>query len=192
MLQPEKYRCAWAQKDPMMRQYHDNEWGVPVHDDFFHFEFMVLDAFQAGLSWLTILKKRESFRMAFENFDYNKVAAFTEIDFDRLMNDTGIVRNKLKIASTINNAVKFKEIVDEFGSFDNYIWRFVNNGTIVNNWKSMKEVPPKSDLSDVMSKALLKKGFRFVGSTICYSYMQAAGMINDHEINCFRHKHLST
>ncbi len=191
MANTEKFRCAWAENNPLMRKYHDSEWGVPVHDDFLHFEFMVLDTFQAGLSWLTILKKREAFRKAFDNFDYNKVAAYTENDFNRLMNNQDIVRNKLKIQSTINNAIMFKDVVGEFGSFDAFIWKFVNNKTIVNNWNNIKEIPSSSTDSDAMSKALLKKGFRFVGSTICYSYMQAAGMVNDHEIKCFRYDHFS-
>ena len=179
--------CNWAAGNQIMRQYHDNEWGVPVHNDQKHFEFLVLDAFQAGLSWLTILKKRENFRNAFDNFDFRKIALYTEADFNRLMTDAGIVRNKLKIQATITNAQCFIQVIAEFGSFDKYIWTFVNNQTIQNNWDTFKSIPAKTKESDAMSKALLKRGFRFVGSTICYAYMQAAGMVNDHEIGCFRH-----
>ena len=180
--------CKWAFGNPIMREYHDNEWGVPVHDDKKHFEFLILDAFQAGLSWLTILKKRENFRLAFANFDYYKVAKYTDDDFNKLMADAGIIRNKLKIQATITNAQCFIKVIEEFGSFDAFIWSFVNHKPIQNTWDTYKNVPAKTKESDAMSKALLKRGFRFVGSTICYAYMQAAGMVNDHEVNCFRYK----
>jgi DNA-3-methyladenine glycosylase I len=180
-------RCQWAEKNELMQHYHDTEWGVPVHDDTLHFEFMVLDAFQAGLSWLTILKKRENFRKAFDNFDFYKIAKYEQKKIEQLISDEGIIRNKLKIAATINNALRMQEVINEFGSFDKYIWGFVKHSTIHNKWNSFKEVPPKTIHSDAMSKDLLKRGFKFVGSTICYSYMQAAGMINDHETTCFRY-----
>jgi DNA-3-methyladenine glycosylase I len=180
--------CSWASKNELMRNYHDHEWGYPVHNDQKHFEFLVLDAFQAGLSWLTILKKRENFRKAFDNFDFYKIAKYSDADFNQLMADEGIVRNKLKIQATITNAQCFIQTIQEFGSFDAYIWTFVNNKTIQNNWDTYKNIPSKTKESDTMSKALVKRGFKFVGSTICYSYMQAAGMVNDHEIFCHRHK----
>lgn len=181
------YRCSWANGNSMMTAYHDNEWGVPVHDDRLHFEFMVLDAFQAGLSWLTILKKRENFRTAFNNFDFFKIALYSDSIIKKLLLNEGIIRNRLKIEATINNAQRFQEIITEYGSFDNYIWQFVDNKVINYNRKTIKEIPSHSTESDTMSKALLKRGFRFVGTTICYSYMQAAGLVNDHEINCFRY-----
>ena len=180
-------RCEWAGKDPNMIKYHDKEWGVPVHDDIKHFEFFVLDLFQAGLSWQTILKKRENFRQAFDNFDFYKISKYDEFKITELLNNAKIIRNKLKIHATINNAIIFIKVIEEFGSFDNYIWRFVNGETIKNKWKSMKEIPVSTNESDIMSKDLKKRGFKFVGTTICYSYMQAAGMVNDHEINCFRY-----
>jgi DNA-3-methyladenine glycosylase I len=186
-----KHRCAWAENHPLMSQYHDENWGVPVHDDRLHFEFLVLDAFQAGLSWLTILKKREAFREAFCDFDFYKIAKFELSDIERLMNNEAIIRNKLKIVATINNASRIQEVITEFGSFDNFIWSFVNKKTVMNEWKSFRDVPAHTVQSDAMSKALLKRGFKFVGSTICYSYMQAAGLINDHEISCFRYHELA-
>lgn len=184
-------RCKWCESNALMMEYHDNEWGTPVHDDRKHFEFLVLDAFQAGLSWLTILKKRENFRKAFDNFDFNKVTNYTQKDVDRLLQDEGIIRNRLKIEATINNAKRMHEVIKEFGSFDAYIWQFVNHKTIQNRWEVITQVPAKTAESDKMSKDLLKRGFKFVGSTICYSYMQAAGMVNDHETRCFRYKQLS-
>ncbi len=180
-------RCNWAESNPLLQEYHDKEWGVPVHNDQLHFEFMVLDAFQAGLSWLTILKKRENFRKAFDNFDFYKIAKYNDAKIQQLLANEGIIRNKLKIEATINNAIRIQEIIHEFGSFDTYIWQFVNSKTLRNNWVNFKEIPAKTIQSDGMSKELLKRGFKFVGSTICYSYMQAAGMINDHETSCFRY-----
>jgi len=184
------YRCSWANGNSLMKTYHDKEWGMPVHDDRLHFEFMVLDAFQAGLSWLTVLNKRENFRFAFNNFDYNRVALYSDSDIKKLLSNEGIIRNKLKVEATINNAKRFIEIIAEYGSFDKYIWQFVGNNVIKNKRKTIKEIPSHSSESDAMSKALIKKGFRFAGTTICYSYMQAAGLVNDHEINCFRYDSL--
>jgi DNA-3-methyladenine glycosylase I len=182
------YRCTWAESHSLLKTYHDTEWGTPIHDDRLHFEFITLDAFQAGLSWLTILKKRDNFRRAFDQFDYVKIAKYNSKKIEKLMADEGIIRNKLKIEATINNAKRFIEVIGEFGSFDNYIWSFVNEKMIVNKWKNIKEIPAKTNESDRMSKELKKKGFRFIGSTICYAYMQASGMVNDHEVNCFRYK----
>ena len=183
----EKQRCSWAKK-PLDIEYHDNEWGVPVHDDRKLFEFLVLDAFQAGLSWSTILKKRENFRTAFDNFNYKKIANYHQDKIDELLQNEGIIRNRLKINATIKNAKAFMKVRQEFGSFDKYIWSFVGGKTIVNKWKDLKEIPATSNESEAMSKDLKKRGFTFVGSTICYAFMQAAGMVNDHEINCFRYK----
>ncbi len=183
----EKQRCSWAKK-PLDIEYHDNEWGVPVHDDRKLFEFLVLDAFQAGLSWSTILKKRENFRTAFDNFNYKKIANYHQDKIDELLQNEGIIRNRLKINATIKNAKAFMKVRQEFGSFDKYIWSFVGGKTIVNKWKDLKEIPTTSNESEAMSKDLKKRGFTFVGSTICYAFMQAAGMVNDHEINCFRYK----
>ncbi len=183
--------CLWAQSHELSQHYHHTEWGVPVHNDQKHFEFLTLDAFQAGLSWLTILKKREGFRVAFTNFDVTKVALYTDADIERLMQDTSIVRNRLKITATILNARAFLEVQKEFGSFDKYIWQFVNHATIKNNFSNWKEVPAKTQEAENMSKALLKRGFKFVGPTICYAYMQAAGMVNDHETSCFRYHQVS-
>jgi DNA-3-methyladenine glycosylase I len=179
--------CNWPGSDLLMNKYHDTEWGVPLHDDRKLFEFMVLDAFQAGLSWKTILHRREGFRMAFNNFDFFAIAAYSESDVQRLMSDTGIIRNQLKIRATITNASAFIKIRQEFGSFDAYIWQFTNHKTIVNHWNSMSQIPARTDESDAMSKDLVKRGFKFVGSTICYAFMQAAGMVNDHLEQCFRH-----
>lgn len=181
-------RCAWPANNELMVEYHDKEWGVPLHNDKKLFEFLVLDAFQAGLSWSTILNKRKNFEKAFDKFDPKKISKYTQKDFERLMNDSGIVRNKLKIKSTIQNAKVFLKIQKEFGSFDKYIWDFVNNKPFQNNFKSMKELPSKTPVSDVMSKDLKNRGMNFVGSTICYAFMQAAGLVNDHTIDCFRYK----
>ena len=183
-------RCNWAESHYLLKTYHDTEWGTPVHNDRLHFEFITLDAFQAGLNWLTILKKRERFRQAFDHFDYYKIAKYSSKKIEKLMHDEGIIRNKLKIEATINNAVRFIEVIRDFGSFDKYIWNFVNEKTIINKWNNFKEIPAKTKESDRMSKDLMKRGFRFVGSTICYSYMQAAGMVNDHEIMCFRYSQI--
>ncbi len=181
-------RCGWTKDNDFNNHYHDTEWGVPLHDDNKLFEFLILDAFQAGLSWLTILKKSDNFRAAFDNFDAIKISKYDDKKIEELMTDTGIIRNKLKILSAISNAKAFLAVQEEFGSFDKYIWQFVNHQTIVNQWNDMTEVPPKSKESDAMSKDLTKKGFKFVGSTICYAFMQAAGLINDHTVNCFRYK----
>ena len=173
-----------------MNEYHDKEWGIPVHDDNKLFEFMLLDAFQAGLSWMTVLRKRENFKQAFDNFDVNKIAKYDVIKISKLLQDEGIIRNKLKIKASVQNAIEFKKIQKEFGSFDKYIWQFVKGKPIVNKWKSLSQLPPRSRESDIMSLALKKRGFSFVGSTICYSFMQACGMVNDHVVGCFRHKEL--
>jgi len=180
-------RCPWPSDDPLMIAYHDNEWGVPLHDDRKLFEFMVLDCFQAGLSWRTVLHKRENFRKAFDNFDYRKIAKYDQQKIDSLLQDTGIIRNKAKINGTIQNAKCFLEVQKEFGSFDHYIWSFTNRKIIVNKWKSLSELPARSEISDLMSKDLVKRGFKFAGSTICYAFMQAIGMVNDHLTTCFRY-----
>ncbi len=183
-----KQRCSWPGNNELMIAYHDNEWGVPLHDDRKLFEFMVLDSAQAGLSWATILKRREGYRQAFDNFDYIEVAQYTNRDVERLMQDDGIIRNRLKISTTITNAQNFMKIQKEFGSFNAYIWGFVNHQPIVNHVKNMADIPVNTKISDTMSKDLKKRGFKFVGSTICYAFMQAAGLVNDHEITCFRYK----
>jgi len=183
-------RCDWCLSHENMIKYHDEEWGVAVHNDQKHYEFILLDGFQAGLSWQTIINKRENFRNAFNHFDYYKIAKYDENDFERLINDAGIIRNRLKILAAITNASAFINIIKEYGSFDSFIWQFTNNKTIVNHWKSMKEIPVRTIESDKMSKTLLKRGFKFVGSTICYAYMQAAGMVNDHLTTCFRYNEL--
>lgn len=179
--------CTWPADDPLMIRYHDEEWGVPLHDDQKLFEFLVLEGFQAGLSWRTILHKRENFRNAFDQFDAHKIAAYTEEKIATLMQDAGIVRNRLKIAATIKNAQCFLAVQKEFGSFDAYIWQFTQGKTIHNQWLNQKDLPAKSAESDAMSKDLLKRGFKFVGSTICYAHMQATGMVNDHIVGCPRH-----
>lgn len=175
----------------MYVQYHDTEWGVPVHDDRRHFEFLVLDGAQAGLSWLLILRKREGYRRAFEAFDPEKVARFTERRIERLLGDAGIVRNRLKVRSAVTNAQAFLEVQAEYGSFDRYIWQFVEGETRVNRWKTLANIPARTPQSDKMSRDMQARGFTFVGSTICYSYMQAAGLVNDHIVSCFRHAELA-
>ncbi len=182
-----KNRCQWAQ-DPQFHQYHDTEWGVPVHEDRKHFEFLLLEGAQAGLSWATILKRREGYRKAFADFDPEKIAQFTDADFNRLLLNAEIIRNKLKIRSAINNAQKFLEVQKESGSFDAYIWQFVGNKPIVNTWEQMSQIPAVTQESELLSKDLKKRGFNFVGPTIIYAHMQAVGMVNDHEVSCFRHK----
>lgn len=182
-------RC-WNTEDLLYVKYHDEEWGVPVHEDNRLFEFLVLDAFQAGLSWLIILKKREAFRKAFDDFDPEKIAQFTGKDVERLAENSNIVRNRSKILATINNAQSFLEIQKEFGSFDTYIWQFVKSKTIQNSFRHLSELPAESDESKTMSKDLKKRGFRFVGPTICYAFMQAAGLVNDHLITCFRYNQI--
>jgi DNA-3-methyladenine glycosylase I len=185
----DKNRCAWAKK-PLDIEYHDKEWGVPLHDDDKLFEFMVLEGFQAGLSWSTILNKRENFRKAFDNFDYQKIAKYDQNKIDSLLQDAGIIRNKLKINATITNAKAFMQVQSEFGSFDKYIWSFTGGKTIVNSWDDMSQIPATSKESDAMSKDLKKRGFKFVGSTICYANMQATGMVNDHLVSCFRYNQI--
>ena len=181
-------RCGWASgADALMLDYHDREWGVPVHDDRKHFEFLVLEAAQAGLSWAIVLKKREGYRRAFSEFDPQKVARYTEKRIDKLMLDPSIVRNRMKIESAVNNARQFLAIQKEFGSFDAYCWRFVDGRPKLNRWKAMKNIPATSPESDAFSKDLKKRGFGFVGSTVIYAYMQAVGMVNDHLVECFRH-----
>lgn len=180
-----KKRCFWVNSDPLYIDYHDNEWGKPVYDDETLFEFLLLESFQAGLSWITILKKRENFRKAFDNFNYKKIANYNEKKFDELIVNEGIIRNKLKIRAAITNAQLFQEIQKEFGSFSKYIWSFVNEKPIVNKFETREEVPATTEISDAISKALKKKGFKFVGSTIIYAFMQATGMVNDHTTDCF-------
>jgi DNA-3-methyladenine glycosylase I len=183
-------RCAWPLSSDLMVAYHDVEWGVPVHDDRKLFEFMVLDAFQAGLSWSTILNKRENFRQAFDDFEPHKVARYARRRIERLLADPGIVRNRLKVEATVSNARAFLRIQEEIGSFDPFIWQFVGGETRQNRWRSLRQLPAKTKQSDAMSKALKERGFKFVGSTICYAFMQAAGMVNDHIVSCFRYKEL--
>jgi DNA-3-methyladenine glycosylase I len=177
-------RCWPTNDDALMNAYHDTEWGVPAHDDVRHFEYLILDGFQAGLSWRTILHKRENFRRAFAGFDPRRVARFGPRDVRRLLGDPGIVRNRLKVAGAVKNAAAFLRVQEEFETFDRYIWRFTGGKTIRNSWKSIKELPPKSKESDAMSADLRSRGFTFVGSTICYAYMQAAGLVNDHLVGC--------
>ena len=181
-------RCHWVGTNPLMISYHDKEWGVPLHDDRKLFEFFILDAFQAGLSWSTIINKRQNFEQAFVNFDPKVVAAFDAADYQRLMNDAGIIRNKLKIQGSIKNARAFLAIQKEFGSFDKYIWQFTNGKTITNRWKTSKDLPAKTVEAEMMSKDLKTRGFTFCGPTICYAFMQAAGMVNDHLLSCYRYR----
>lgn len=183
-----RQKCAWACNDSLYEKYHDEEWGVPVHDDRKFFEMLILEGAQAGLSWITILRKRENYREAFNNFNVKKIAKYDSKKVKQLLQNEGIIRNRLKIAAAIQNAKCFLEIQKEFESFDKYIWRFVNGKSIVNNRKSLKEIPTMTNESDAMSKDLKKRGFKFVGSTICYAFMQAVGMVNDHTADCFRYK----
>jgi DNA-3-methyladenine glycosylase I len=183
----ELIRCGWSMNHPLMIEYHDTEWGVPVHDDRKLFEFLVLDAAQAGLSWQTVLLKRENYRKAFDNFDAEKVARYTEKRIQKLLLNPGIIRNRLKVRSAVTNAQAFLKIRDEFGSFDSYIWRFVGGKPHITRVQSMKEIVATSKESDTMSKDMKRRGFNFVGSTICYAFMQAAGMVNDHLVTCFRY-----
>ncbi len=184
-------RCKWSVSDPIYIDYHDKEWGVPVHNDKKLFEMIILDGAQAGLSWLTILKKRENYKKAFDNFDPKKVAKYDKRKVAQLMKNDGIVRNRLKIESAVTNAAAFLKVKEEFGTFDKYIWQFVNGKTRVNSWKELKQIPAFTKESDAMSKDLKARGFKFVGSTICYAFMQAAGLVNDHTIDCFRYKELT-
>ena len=181
----EVVRCAWCEKDDLYRNYHDKEWGKPIYDDETIFEFLILESFQAGLSWYTILAKRENFRAAFDYFDYQKIAQYSEDKVEELIQNTGIIRNRLKILATINNAQKFMEVQKEFGSFSKYIWGFVNHEPIVNRPKTLKEVPATTEISDALAKDLKKRGFKFMGSTVVYAHMQATGMVNDHVENCW-------
>lgn len=180
-------RCGWANGDPLLMRYHDNEWGVPLHNDVKLFEFLILEGAQAGLNWLIILKKRESYRRAFDSFDPVKVARYSRTDIRRLLSDPGIIRNRLKIEAAIVNARKFLEVQEDFGSFDKYIWQFTNGKPIEHHFRLLSQVPGKSRESDAMSEDLRKRGFKFVGSTICYAFIQAVGLVNDHTINCFRY-----
>lgn len=188
----EKIRCAWCGADPLYVRYHDEEWGVPVHDDRKLFEFLILESFQAGLSWYIVLKKRPNFKKAFADFDPKKVSQFTKRDVARLMHDAGIIRNKMKIEAAINNAARFLEVKKEFGSFANYVWSFTDGKTIDGKKKTMKDYVSKTALSDAMSKDMGKRGFKFRGTTICYAFMQAVGIVNDHLVTCFRHSHIRT
>jgi DNA-3-methyladenine glycosylase I len=181
-----KIRCAWCEKDDLYRNYHDNEWGNPVYDDATLFEFLVLETFQAGLSWYTILSKRENFRKAFDQFDYTKVALYQEEKVQELLLDAGIIRNQLKIRGTISNAIAFMKVQEEFGSFSKYIWGFVDHKPIVNQLKSMAEIKATTEISDILSKDLKKRGFKFVGSTVVYAHMQATGMVDDHVASCWK------
>lgn len=184
----DKNRCEWSVNNELEKSYHDTEWGVPLHNDQLLFEFLILEGAQAGLSWHTILKKRDTYKLAYDNFDPYLVANYTNNKIENLLLNPGIVRNKLKVKASVVNAKCFLKIVEEFGSFDSYIWGFVNNKPIINHWKTKKEVPNETELSMRISSDLKKRGFKFVGSTICYAYMQAIGMVNDHTIDCFRHQ----
>jgi DNA-3-methyladenine glycosylase I len=181
-------RCSWCEKDDLYRNYHDNEWGKPVYDDATIFEFLILETFQAGLSWYTVLAKRENFRKAFDNFDYTKIAQYSDDKMNALAEDVGIIRNKLKIKATVSNAQAFMMIQKEFGTFSKYIWNFVDGKPITNKLKTLKDVPSTSPISDALSKDLKKRGFKFVGSTVIYAHMQATGMVNDHVQDCFLFK----
>jgi DNA-3-methyladenine glycosylase I len=183
-------RCEWANKSELEQSYHDNEWGVPIHDDRRLFEFLVLEGAQAGLSWSTILRKREGYRKAFDNFDARKIARYSKYDLSRLLANPEIIRNRLKINAAITNARAFLQIQEEFGSFDQYIWQFVHGKPIRNTWESLSDIPCNTPESDAISKDLRKRGFKFVGTTICYSFMQAVGMVNDHVVGCFRYDEL--
>jgi DNA-3-methyladenine glycosylase I len=186
-----KERCAWAESNPLMIKYHDVEWGTPVHDDRKLFEFLILEGAQAGLSWSIVLKKRKNYRKAFDNFDPKKIAKYTKKDIKRLLADSGIIRNRLKITATINNAKKFLDVQKESGSFDKYIWQFVNYKMIRKAFKTLSELPARTKESDAMSKDLRKRGFKFIGPTICYAFMQAVGMVNDHTTDCFRYDEIN-
>ncbi len=192
MSSVEKHRCGWCVGDPIYEAYHDLEWGVPLYDEDQLFEFLILETFQAGLSWITILKKRDNFRRAFDFFDYKKIAKYDAEKYELLMQDAGIIRNKLKIKATIGNASAFMKVQKEFGSFSKYIWGFVDGKPIQNKLQHYKDAPAKTELSDTISKDLKKRGFKFVGSTVMYAFMQATGMVNDHEVGCFRYKEVQS
>lgn len=181
-----KVRCGWSLKDQLYKDYHDKEWGVPLHDDTRLFEMLNLEGAQAGLSWYTVLVKRENYRRAFDGWDAQKIARYTDKKIEKLLEDPGIIRNRLKVMATISNAKAFLHVQKEFGTFDNYIWQFVQHKPIVNHFRSLSEIPAKTPISDAMSKDLLKKGFKFVGSTICYAFMQATGMVDDHLLSCWK------
>jgi DNA-3-methyladenine glycosylase I len=189
-MKPELIRCPWP-SDELYRRYHDEEWGVPVHDDRRLFEYLILEGAQAGLSWHTVLKKRENYRAAFDNFEAEKIARYGEKKVAALLANAGIIRNRLKIAATIQNAKAFLKVQAEFGSFDKYLWRFVDGQPIINRRRRMADVPVRTPISDALSKDLIQRGFKFVGTTICYANMQAVGMVNDHLVTCFRHADLS-
>lgn len=191
MIDKTKKRCSWCLKDPIYVKYHDEEWGVPVHDDKKHFEFLVLESAQAGLSWLTILKRREGYKLIYDGFDPVKVAKYDEIKIEEMMNYDGIIRNRRKIESSIRNAKVFLQIQNEFGSFDEYIWSYTDQKPIINTYKELKDVPAKTELSEKISKDLKKRGCSFLGPTIIYSFLQAVGIINDHLVDCFRYKELN-
>ena len=188
MATKEKTRCPWCLKFDEYIDYHDKEWGVPVHDDRTHFEFLILEGAQAGLSWSTVLKKREGYRKAFAQFDPVKVSRFTDARVTKILEDPGVIRNKLKVNAAVNNAKRFLEVQKEFGSFDRYIWSFVNDKPIINKWKAVSEVPATTKESDALIKDLIKRGFKFVGSTVIYAHMQACGLVNDHLVDCWKHK----
>lgn len=183
-------RCDWCLKNDLYMEYHDTEWGVPIHDDQLLFEFLLLEGVQAGLSWLTVLRKRENYRLAYDNFDPVKVAAYDDAKMQELLQNEGIIRNRLKVAASVNNAKRFLEVQQEFGSFDQYIWSFVDFKPIVNHFEKLEDLPARTELSDKISKDMKKRGFKFVGSTIIYAHMQATGMVNDHLVSCFRHAEL--
>ena len=187
----DKQRCTWAGSDLLYQRYHDTEWGVPLHDDRALFEFLILEGAQAGLSWITILRKRENYRAAFDGFDATRIAAYDADKMASLLQDAGIVRNRLKVAAAVINAQKFLEVQDEFGSFASFMWRFVDGKPKQNSRRSLSDIPASTPESDAMSKELKRRGFKFVGSTICYAHMQATGMVNDHTTDCFRHKELA-
>jgi DNA-3-methyladenine glycosylase I len=186
-----KTRCSWCGDDPLYRSYHDNEWGVPMHDDQALFEFLILEGAQAGLSWITVLRKRENYRAAFDGFDAGRIARYDAGKIATLLQDPGIIRNRLKVEAAVTNARKFIEVQETFGSFNDYIWQFVDGKPRQNKWRSIAEIPASTPQSDAMSKDLKRRGFKFVGSTICYAHMQATGMVNDHTIDCYRHKELA-
>ena len=183
-------RCEWCEGDALYTSYHDKEWGVPIHSDRKLFEYLILEGAQAGLSWITVLRKRQAYRQAFDNFDFNKVATYKERKIKTLLNNPGIIRNRLKIRGTVRNAQAFIKVREEFGTFNKYIWQFTDGKTIQNSWQSLKEIPANTEISDHMSKELKKRDFTFVGSTICYAFMQAVGMVNDHTVDCYRHEEL--
>jgi DNA-3-methyladenine glycosylase I len=186
----DKIRCEWCLGEEIYKKYHDKEWGVPLHSDRKLFEFLILEGAQAGLSWITVLKKRKAYREAFDNFDFNKIANYKEAKIKALLNNAGIIRNQLKIRATVKNAKAYIQIRREFGTFNKYIWQFTDGKTIHNKWKSLKEIPAETNISQAMSKDLKKRGFTFVGPTICYAFMQATGMVNDHVVSCYRYKEL--